>query len=87
MSQRYKMFKNIYALHLSHLVSQARKCYHLIMHVFYNRLCHLISIVAPSGVKWTYHVHYTGSCIALTFMLIKLATKRNLLVNSIAAGT
>ena len=50
-------------------------------------LCHLISIVAISGVKWTYHVHYTGSYIALTFLFIKLATKRNLLVNPIAAGT
>ena len=49
-------------------------------------ICHLISIVAPSGVKWMYHIHYTGSCIALTFLFIKPATKRDLLVNPIAAG-
>ena len=43
--------------------------------------------VAPPGVKWTNHIHYTGSCIALTFLFIKPATKRDLLVNPIAAGT
>ena len=43
--------------------------------------------VAPPGVKWMNHIHYTGSCIALTFLFIKPATKRDLLVNRIAAGT
>ena len=43
--------------------------------------------VAPPGVKWKNHIHYTGSCIALTFLFIKPATKRDLLVNPIAAGT
>ena len=43
--------------------------------------------VAPPGVKWMNHIHYTGSCIPLTFLFIKLATKRDLLVNPIAAGT
>ena len=36
--------------------------------------------MAPPGVKWTNHIHYTGSCIGLT------ATKRDLLINPIAAG-
>ena len=43
--------------------------------------------VAPPGVRWTNHIHYTGSCIALTFLFIKPATKRDLLVNPFAAGT
>ena len=48
---------------------------------------YLLKQVAPPGVKWTNHIHYTGSCIALTFLFIKPATKRDLLVNPIAAGT
>ena len=43
--------------------------------------------MAPPGVKSTNRVHYTGSCIAITFLFIKRATKRDLLVNPIAAGT
>ena len=39
--------------------------------------------MAPPGVKWTNHIHYTGSCIALTFLFINPATKRDLLVNPI----
>ena len=45
------------------------------------------SKVAPAGVKWMNHIHYTGSCIAVTFLFIKPATKPDLLVNPIAAGT
>ena len=43
--------------------------------------------VVPPGGKWMNHIHYTGSCIALTFLFIKPATKRDLLVDPIAAGT
>ena len=42
--------------------------------------------VAPPGIKWPNHIT-TGSCIALTFLFIKPATKRDLLVNPTAAGT
>ena len=43
--------------------------------------------MAPPGVKLMNHIHLAGSCIALAFVFIKLATKRDLLVNPIAAGT
>ena len=46
-----------------------------------------LSIVAPLGVKWMNHINLTGSCIALAFLFMKLATKRDLLVNPISAGT
>ena len=46
-----------------------------------------LSRVVPPGVKWTNHVHYSGFCIALTFLFVKLATTRDLLINLIAAGT
>ena len=46
-----------------------------------------LSIVAPPGVKWMNDITLTGSCIALAFLFIKLATKMDLLVNPIAAGT
>ena len=36
--------------------------------------------VAPPSVKWTNHIHDTGSYIALTFLFIKPSTKRDLLV-------
>ena len=47
----------------------------------------LWSQVAPPDVKWTNHIHYTGSCIALTFLFIKPATNRDLLANPISAGS
>ena len=43
--------------------------------------------MVPSGVKWMNHIHLAGSCIALAFLFMKLATKRDLLVNPIAAGS
>ena len=46
-----------------------------------------LSIVALPGVKWAYHVHYIGSCIASALLFIEPATKRDLLINPIAAGT
>ena len=38
-------------------------------------------------LKRTNHIHYTGSCIALTFLFTKPATNKDLLVIPIAAGT
>ena len=43
--------------------------------------------LAPPGVKWANHIHYTGSCIALTFLFTKPATNGDLLGNPSAAGT
>ena len=46
-----------------------------------------LSIVVPPGVKWMNHIHLTGSCVALAFLFMKLATKMDLLVIPVAAGT
>ena len=43
--------------------------------------------MVPPGVKWMNSLHWFLYCIDLTFLFIKPATKRDLLVNPIAAGT